>query len=125
MISPAPRPCSRRLFLLGTATTFAGALVACGSSEQNIPQQDVPVGSAVIVGEYIIAQPTAGEYKAYTTVCPHQGRQISEISGTEAICHAHKSHFDLATGEPVAGPARAPLEEVPLQSDGDSLRVST
>lgn len=59
MTQPAPM-CSRRMFLLGTATTFAGAfLAACGTEpDQEVAATEVPVGSSVILGSVIIAQPT-------------------------------------------------------------------
>lgn len=51
--------CSRRLFLLGTATTVAGAfLAACGEEPPlEVAKAEVPVGSAIIADGYIIAQP--------------------------------------------------------------------
>ena len=43
--------CSRRMFLLGSATTFAGAYAAaCGSSPSaEIAATEIPIGSAKIV----------------------------------------------------------------------------
>ena len=54
--------CSRRMFLLGTATTFAGAyLAACGKEPSaEIAATEIPVGSAVIVDKVIFAQPIEG-----------------------------------------------------------------
>ncbi|WKD60048.1 Rieske (2Fe-2S) protein [Corynebacterium caspium] len=119
------RPCSRRLFLLGTATTFAGAiLAACGSDDPvETAISDVPVGSAVIIGEYIIAQPTAGEYKAFSAICPHQSWLISEVEGSVVRCTNHNSRFSIATGEVLEGPSRKPLTATPITINGD--RIST
>lgn len=51
--------CSRRMFLLGTATTFAGAYAAaCGSSPSaEIAATEIPIGSAKIVDGVIFTQP--------------------------------------------------------------------
>ncbi len=121
-----PPICSRRLFLLGTATSFAGALLAaCGkSSTEEISTTDVPVGSAVIVGEVIIAQPTAGEYKAYSAICPHQGYPITQIDGETAKCNRHASVFSLKDGSVISGPARDPMTEVEFSHNGETITIS-
>ena len=71
------------MFLLGTATTFAGAfLAACGSEPAvEVAAADVPVGSATIFDGFIIAQPTEGTYVAYSQTCPHQRNPITEVEG--------------------------------------------
>ena len=106
-------PCSRRMFLLGTAGTFAGAfLAACGSAPSaEVATTEVPVGSAVIVGEVIIAQPTEGNFVAYSTSCPHQGERITEVEGSTVACTAHNSTFDISDGAVLSGPARDPLSK--------------
>ena len=115
--------CSRRMFLLGTATTFAGAfLAACGEeAPEDIAKTDVPVGSAVILDRFIIAQPTAGNYVAYSSVCPHQQKQITKVEGDKVKCTAHGSTFDIATGDRVAGPALSGLRKVELKDNGDKV----
>ncbi|MCZ9310173.1 Rieske (2Fe-2S) protein [Corynebacterium uberis] len=119
------RPCSRRLFLAATASTFAGAvLAACGSGpREEVAAADVPVGSAIIVGDFIIAQPTAGEYKAYSTRCPHQKNRISKVEGDIVRCTAHNSKFSIVDGDVVDGPARTGMETADLKVKGDQLSV--
>lgn len=114
-----PYTCNRRLFLLGTATTFAGILItACGSDPVTVGLSDVPIGSAIIVDAVIIAQPTAGEYKAYSTVCPHANNPISVIEGTTAKCTKHNSVFSLVDGSVLSGPARKGM--IPFETTIDS-----
>lgn len=116
--------CTRRMFLLGTATTFAGALLAaCGNDSIEVDVADVPVGSAVIVGSYIIAQPTAGEYKAYSTVCPHQNGVINQIDGDEVTCPKHNSVFSIVDGSVVSGPARNSLFTQNIEIEGSTATV--
>lgn len=118
--------CSRRLFLLGAATTFAGAvLAACGKSSesQELATTDIPVGSGIIVGTAIITQPVAGEYKAYSTTCPHQGYPITEVSGDTAICNRHNSKFSLTDGAVLAGPARDPLDALELSVADQTITI--
>ena len=116
-----PHTCNRRLFLIGTATTFAGALLAaCAPPKQTIDAKDVPVGSAVIVGNFIITQPTSGVYHAYSATCPHQGAKISQVNGDTVTCTNHNSVFSITDGTPVSGPSRAGLMEAKLKTDGNN-----
>ena len=118
--------CSRRLFLLGTATTFAGAfLAACGEApSEEVAKTAVPVGSAVILDRFIIAQPNPGEYVAYSAVCPHQQQKITVVEGENVRCTAHGSVFNTANGEVVSGPATTGLTTAALEETGDQLTVS-
>lgn len=118
--------CSRRLFLVGTATTFAGAvLAACGKDKAaGVKIADVPVGSAVLVDSFIIAQPEPGVFKAYANTCPHQGATINKIDGDKAVCPKHNSVFKLSDGSPVSGPARGGMTPAKLTKDGDQLKAA-
>ncbi|MEJ5928519.1 Rieske (2Fe-2S) protein [Corynebacterium sp. H128] len=119
--------CSRRLFLLGTASTFAGAvLAACSAQEEPLPAnaikiKDVPVGSAVEVGNFIIAQPEKGTFIAYSSECPHQGGTVNIFENGKARCPEHNSQFDLSTGERVWGPAREDLTQAKLTQKDKAL----
>ena len=116
-----PHTCNRRLFLIGTATTFAGALLtACLPPKQTIDANDVPVGSAVIVGNFIITQPTSGVYHAYSATCPHQGAKITQVNGDTVTCVNHNSVFSITDGALVSGPSRAGLKEAKLKTDGNN-----
>ena len=118
--------CSRRMFLLGTATTFAGAFLAgCGTTpSEEVATTQVPVGSAVIVGDVIIAQPTAGNFVAYSTTCPHQGNKITQVDDGTVTCTAHNSVFDIADGAVLDGPARDPLTPGKATVDGDTVTAT-
>lgn len=125
MSNPAPS-CSRRTFLLGTATTFAGAfLAACGSNPpKEIEATEVPVGSAVILGSVIIAQPTEGEFIAYSSACPHQGNFITKVEGDVVTCTKHNSKFSIMDGSLISGPATSGLRDANLTQEGDTLSAS-
>lgn len=119
-------PCSRRTFLLGTATTFAGAfLAACGTSPNNeVAATDVPVGSAVALETVIIAQPTAGHYVAYSATCPHAGSRITKVDGDTVQCLNHNSVFKISDGSVVSGPAQTGLKAATLTQNGDTLSAT-
>lgn len=122
---PLKVSCNRRMFLLGTATTFAGAfLAACGSDPTaELEAATVPVGSGVIVGSFIIAQPREGYFLAFSSTCPHQHNPITEIDGAIARCTSHDSEFSLLDGSVVAGPSRDPLTPSQINHDSGTLRV--
>ena len=112
-----PRLLSRRVFLKGavavTATSAAGAvLAACGSKDDaaTVSQADIPVGGAIVSGSWVVAQPQAGQFVAYSNVCPHAQGIIDKVekdgTRTVAVCSKHQSKFDVATGDVVAGPSR-------------------
>lgn len=114
------------MFLLGTATTFAGAfLAACGSEPTaEVAATEVPVGSAVIVGHFIIAQPTEGQYVAYSSRCPHQHNFITEVEGDRVRCTAHNSVFSIADGAAISGLTAEPLRPAVLTEDGEQLTAT-
>lgn len=114
------------MFLLGTATTFAGAfLAACGSNPTaEVAATEVPVGSAVIVDSFIIAQPTADNFVAYSATCPHQNNPITEVEGENVRCTAHNSVFSTVDGAVLEGPSRAPLTSAQVQDEAGTLSLN-
>lgn len=112
------------MFLLGTATTFAGAyLAACGKEPSaEIAATEIPVGSAIMVDKVIFAQPTEGEFKAYSQTCPHQGSLITKIDGMTATCTSHFTSYNLVDGSVIDGPGTKPLTEYSVESDGTTVK---
>ncbi|WKD61054.1 Rieske [2Fe-2S] domain protein [Corynebacterium ciconiae DSM 44920] len=128
-------PCSRRNFLKGvavaTAATASGALLAaCGSSEtaSKVDSASIPVGGAVFVDDWVVAQPEAGVFKAYSATCPHaQGPidHLEDLDGEQvAVCSKHMSKFSLADGSVLEGPSRDPMVPADIDQSGSSLTVS-
>ncbi|ANH39844.1 Cytochrome b6-f complex iron-sulfur subunit 1 [Nocardioides dokdonensis FR1436] len=109
-----------------TATDPAPASPAASPGEVLTSTGDVPVGSGVILAdaEVVVTQPTEGEFKAWTNVCTHQGCALESISPEGIRCPCHGSVFDVATGEPTAGPASSSLTEVLLNVDGDEITLA-
>ncbi|MCP1388450.1 Rieske 2Fe-2S domain-containing protein [Corynebacterium sp. TA-R-1] len=119
--------CSRRLFLVGSATTFAGAfLAACGQAPNDeVAKTEVPVGSAVILDRVIIAQPTEGNFVAYSAQCPHQASKITVVKGDVVRCTKHGSEFSIVDGSVLQGPAVNPMMELKLVDEGDTVAAAT
>jgi Rieske Fe-S protein len=82
---------------------------------------DVPEGGGIIAGDYVITQPAAGTYKAFSKVCTHQGCDVSKVDGGVIICPCHNSEFSIQTGAPQNGPARQALPETKVKVDGDNI----
>src|SRR5512133_2337484 len=60
---------------------------------------------------------------AYSQKCTHLSCPVKpDPHGASAlVCPCHNGRFDLATGQPVAGPPRRPLSLVNLDIRGDSI----
>ncbi len=81
---------------------------------------DVPVGSGVIVGDVVVTQPTAGEFKGFSSKCTHKGCAVNKVADGTIDCPCHGSKFNL-DGSVAKGPADKPLEAKPISVQGDSI----
>src|SRR5438552_5229752 len=113
------QPVDRRTVLgaaaaTGLAVVAVPALAACSSgsaaaqpTETKVKTSDVPVGSGVIEAAtgVVVVQPTSGVFKAYSSVCPHQGCAVDRIGNGQITCPCHGSTFQVSDGSVVKGPA--------------------
>ena len=148
----APTTQSRRQALCGLAAALVvpGALGACSSGNTSstggsagggsggsggtsggvalAKVADVPVGGGKIVdgpnGKTVLVQPAAGEIKAFSAVCPHQGATVDAPQGDVISCPLHGSQFDGATGELRSGPATKGLDPVTVNVQGENIVAS-
>ena len=89
------------------------------------PARALPVGGVASFTDpgggtpaYVV-QPRAGEFKAFSAVCPHAGCQVQYASGAhEFVCPCHGARFD-ATGTLVQGPARRSLDPITVARGAD------
>ncbi|MDT5242728.1 MAG: hypothetical protein QOD36_104 [Mycobacterium sp.] len=81
---------------------------------------DVPVGSGVIVGEVVVTQPSAGEFKGFSAKCTHKGCTVDKVVDGTIDCPCHGSKFNL-DGTVAKGPAQKPLEAQAVTVQGDSI----
>lgn len=81
---------------------------------------DVPVGGGVIVGDFVVTQPTAGVFKGLSSVCTHAGCNLSAIVDGKLDCPCHGSKFNL-DGTVAQGPATTPLESKAITVQGNSI----
>lgn len=87
------------------------------------PVSDVPVGGGKVFSDakVVVTQPTAGTYKGFSAVCTHQGNPIGSVEGGQIVCPFHNSHFSIADGSPVSGPAQSPLPAVNVKVEGGNI----
>ena len=149
--SPTPgtgrRDVLRATGVLAGALAGAGALAACSSPPTpggssgggagggaaggdaaggtKLPTSEVPVGGAKFLPDAntVVTQPRSGTFKAFDTTCPHQGCAVSALEGDQLVCPCHQSHFALATGDVVSGPAPSGLTPKKVTVSGSSLTV--
>jgi Rieske Fe-S protein len=105
----------------GNGSGGSGGAAATGP----IAASDIPVGSGKIFAarKVIVAQPTAGQFTAFSAVCTHQGCLVSKIQGDTIICPCHGGTYSLADGSVISGPPPAPLPAVTVTVNGGNLTL--
>lgn len=114
--SPSPAPNSG-------PSTEPGGSGGGGGSEVLLATAKVPEGGGVILpdAEVVVTQPTAGDFKAFSAICTHQGCTVGDVAGGVIICPCHGSQFSVEDGSVTAGPAPSPLPEVAITVDGKNV----
>jgi Rieske Fe-S protein len=108
----------------GGAGTGGGSGGGSGATEP-IAASDIPVGSAKIFPDrkVVVAQPAAGEFKAFSAVCTHGGCTVNKIQGNTIVCPCHGGTYSLADGSVISGPPPRPLAAVNVTVNGGNLTV--
>lgn len=136
----------RTVVLAVGAAGAAAALTACGGPDgsegaESVEQQpgsggaggavlaktaDIPEGGGVVFAaqKVVVTQPTAGQFKAFSATCTHQGCAVKDVTDNVITCPCHNSTFDAATGSPTAGPATQPLPAREISVEGDSITLA-
>jgi nitrite reductase/ring-hydroxylating ferredoxin subunit len=122
----------------GVAVVGTAGLAACGSSTGDavasaasaasgaIAKADIPVGGGKVFDalKVVVTQPTAGDYKAFSAVCTHQGCTVAGVSNGVITCPCHGSTFDIATGAVTQGPATQALPAKSVSVGADGITVT-
>lgn len=101
----------------------SGAMPRGSVGDPVVATADVPVGGGVVNAnlQVVVTQPSEGEFKAFSSICTHQGCPVNEIRGDEIVCPCHFSKFSIADGSVVGGPAPEPLPAVDVHVEGDDV----
>ncbi|MFF0087112.1 Rieske (2Fe-2S) protein [Streptomyces canus] len=139
-IHPASAPSRRVVVAAVGAAGVALTLNACGSEDDSSSSSsdsaaggsvlaktsDIPEGGGKIFKDsgVVVTQPTAGEFKAFSSKCTHQGCAVSGITNGVITCPCHKSEFSVTDGSVKKGPATQPLPEEKITVSGDSITLA-
>jgi nitrite reductase/ring-hydroxylating ferredoxin subunit len=87
---------------------------------------DIPVGGGKIFADkqVVVTQPAAGDFKAFSAQCTHQGCLVTQVQDSKIVCACHGSAFSASDGSVLAGPATKPLPAQTVTVTGDSISVS-
>jgi Rieske Fe-S protein len=102
------------------------ASAADDDSDELASTSDIPVGGGAVFADddVVVTQPTAGEFKAFSATCTHQGCKVNAVTNGQIACPCHGSRFAVADGSVVAGPAKKPLPAKSITVDGDSILLA-
>lgn len=100
----------------GTSTKAAGT---------QIDASTVPVGGGRVLEDVkiVVTQPTAGQFHAFSAVCPHKGCTVNKVADGVIECPCHGSTFSATDGAAEHGPATTPLAAKTVTVDGSTLTV--
>jgi Rieske Fe-S protein len=95
------------------------------SGPLSVKEADIPVGSGKIFpdAQTVITQPKKGEFKAFSSICTHQGCQVDAVT-TTINCPCHGSKYSITDGSVVNPPAPKPLPPKTIKAQGETLTVS-
>ncbi|GGY45314.1 Rieske (2Fe-2S) protein [Streptomyces omiyaensis] len=129
----------RTVVAAGGAGLASAALAACGGTNAEgdggtggadgaaeaplAKTGDIPVGGGKVLADrgIVITQPKAGEFKAFSSKCTHQGCAVSEVKDGVIVCPCHQSRFDMSDGSVTSGPATSSLPPEPIEVKGDEI----
>ncbi|MFE6787500.1 Rieske (2Fe-2S) protein [Streptomyces sp. NPDC057680] len=117
--SPTPSP--------GTSAPATPSASAGAPSGRALAKTaDIPVGGGTVftAEKVVVTQPTAGEFKAFSAVCTHQGCLVNKVADGTIDCPCHGSKFRITDAAVVAGPAPRPLPAEQITVSGDSITLA-
>ncbi|MFG2556607.1 Rieske (2Fe-2S) protein [Streptomyces sp. NPDC048581] len=112
----------------GGATTEAGGSSSeAGAGGAALAQTaDIPEGGGKVFSDekVVVSQPTAGDYKAFSTICTHRDCPMTDLQGDTLTCACHNSQFSVLDGSVKKGPATEPLAAKEISVAGDSITLA-
>ena len=107
-----------------TGSTSSGS--GSTGSSGGIKTSEIPVGGGRIFAsqKIVVTQPTAGDFKAFSSICTHQGCPVTKVADGTIDCPCHGSRYSIKDGSVESGPAPKPLPAKSVTVNGDTLTVS-
>lgn len=69
----------------------------------------------------LVTRPRPEVFRAFDATCTHAGCIVSGVSDDQISCGCHGARYNTDSGEPEAGPAKAPLAKITVELRGDDL----
>ncbi|MGW2182780.1 Rieske (2Fe-2S) protein [Streptomyces sp. NPDC001732] len=139
------RPGRRAVVMAAGTAPLAAVLAACGEQRQSggsdvvepanegmgggaalTRTADIPENGGKIFAdrEVVVTRPKAGEFRAFSSKCTHQGCTVASVSDGTINCPCHGGRFDAATGAVVHGPPTEPLPARKITVSGGSITLA-
>lgn len=135
-LHPASAPSRRTVVAAVGAAGIAITLNACGSDDGSSSSSssgaalgktsEIPEGGGKIFKDegVVVTQPTAGEFKAFSSKCTHQGCAVTRVANGVITCPCHKSEFSVTDGSVQKGPATQALPEEKITVSGETIALT-
>ncbi|MFB7654434.1 MULTISPECIES: Rieske (2Fe-2S) protein [unclassified Streptomyces] len=110
----------------GSPSEEAGGGEEAGAGAALAATADIPEGGGKVFADQkvVVTQPSAGEFKAFSATCTHQGCAVKSVSDGVINCPCHNSNFSITDGSVQSGPAPKPLPAVQITVSGDSIQLA-
>lgn len=131
-VQPVSGPSRRTVVAAVGAAGLAVALTACGSEDEPstgsalAKTSDIPEGGGKVFSDekVVVSQPSAGDYKAFSTICTHQNCPMTDLKEDTLSCACHGSQFSVLDGSVKKGPATQALAAKEISVSGDSITLA-
>ncbi|MEU8840499.1 Rieske (2Fe-2S) protein [Streptomyces roseus] len=110
----------------GSAQGEPSAGAAAGGGQALAQTADIPVGGGKVFKDQkvVVTQPMAGQFKAFSATCTHQGCSVATVKDGNIVCPCHQSLFKISDGTVAGGPATRPLAAAKIAVEGDKITLA-
>ncbi|MFJ9752755.1 Rieske (2Fe-2S) protein [Streptomyces chartreusis] len=111
--------------LTPTVDNTAAGDLDTAKSPPLVKASEIPAGGGIVIADkkIVVTRDINGDFHGFSAVCTHAGCIVATVGNGTIDCSCHGSKFDIATGKPVAGPARSPLPPVGVHQRGNYITV--
>ena len=105
----------------------ASSARAASPSGSAVAAADIPVGGGVVLSEadYVITQPTAGDFRAFSKFCTHKQCPLASVGGGTINCMCHGGRYSMVDGSVQAGPPPKSLPPAEVSVKGGWVVVTS
>ncbi|MCX4625636.1 MULTISPECIES: Rieske (2Fe-2S) protein [unclassified Streptomyces] len=110
----------------GGGSGSGGSGGGAGGGQALAQTSEIPVGGGKVFKDQkvVVTQPMAGQFKAFSATCTHQGCSVATVKDGNIVCPCHQSLFKIADGTVAGGPATRPLAAAKIAVEGDKITLA-